>query len=247
MICKEIGQWITDNIEKPLEQWFERARQQCTEARRWLEESRKEIEEWRQTQETHCREQECQWWCLCCNKWFCWIVDILARILTTIVEVIEHVIEAVCTLIVTIIWLLVSILEQVVKWIVLSVVCILEALCPILILIGALALLVVLLGIIALGAPTLGAVAAPLIPIAAMVAVAALMLARLLCEMSGCRIFGAIGWALKWAIALGAAISLIMLSPISALIVSIYGGVIAALIVAIEKIPCTLPRMLGLP
>jgi hypothetical protein len=90
-------------------------------------------------------------------------------------------------------------------------------------------------------------VAAPFIPIAATIAVASLMLARLLCKMNRCRVFAAIGWALKAAIVLGATISLIMLSPISALIVSIYGGVITALIVAIEKIPCTLPRILGLP
>jgi hypothetical protein len=86
-----------------------------------------------------------------------------------------------------------------------------------------------------------------LIPIATAVAVAALITARLLCEMNRCRVFGAIGWALKWAIVLGAAISLIMLSPISGLIVTIYGSLITALIVAIEKIPCALPRMLGLP
>ena len=247
MTCKEIGQWITDNIEKPLEQWFVRARQQCTEARRWLEESRREIEDWRRKQETRCREQPCQWLCLCCNKWFCWIVDLLVRILTVIIEVLEHVIEAVCTLIVTVIWLLLSIVVQVVKWIVLSVVCILEALCSILILIGAVALLGTLLGIVALGVPAFAAMAAPLIPIAATVAVAALITARLLCEMSRCRIFGAIGWALKWAIVLGAAISVIMLSPPSVLVVSFYGGLVAALAIALEKISCALPRMLGLP
>jgi len=247
MTCREIGQWITDNIEKPLEQWFVRARQQCTEPRRWLEERRREIEDWRRTQEARCREQPCQWFCLCCNKWFYWIVDLLVRILTVIIDVLEHVIEAVCTLIVTLIWLLLSILVQVVKWIVVSVVCLLEALCAILILAGAVALLVILLGIVALGVPALAAMAAPLIPIAAAVAVAALITSRLICEMSRCRIFGAMGWALKWAIVLGAAISLIMLSPPSALVVAVYGGLLAALAIALEKIPCALPRMLGLP
>ena len=247
MTCKEIGEWITDNVEKVLDQWFVRARQQCTEAQRWLEERRTEIEDWRRTQETRCQEQPCQWWCLCCNKWFCWIVDILVRILIVIIEVFEHVIEAVCILIVTVIWLVLSILVQIVKWVVLAVVCILEALCSLLILIGALALLVTLLGIVALVVPALAAVAAPVIPIAAAVAGAALILARALCEMSRCRIFGAIGWALKWAIVLGAAVAVIMLSPMSALIVSIFGGLLAALAVALERVPCTLPRMFGLP
>jgi hypothetical protein len=184
---------------------------------------------------------------LCCNKWFCWLIDVLVRLLLVIIDVIEHVIEAVCKLIVTLIWLVLSVLVQVVKWIVLSVVCLLESLCSIAILIAAVALFVVLLGIVALGVPALAAVAAPLIPIAAGVAVAAFVLARLLCEMSRCRVFGAIGWALKWAIVLGAVMSLIMLSPTSALIVVTYGGLIAALTVALERIPCALPSMLGLP
>jgi hypothetical protein len=46
---------------------------------------------------------------------------------------------------------------------------------------------------------------------------------------------------------LGAVIALIMLSPLSGLAVVIFGGLIAALTVAVERIPCVLPRMLGLP
>jgi hypothetical protein len=247
MTCNEIGQWITDNIERPLERWFLRARQQCTEARRWLEERRTEIEDWRRTQETRCREQPCQWLCLCCNKWFCWIVDVLVRILTVIIQVIEHVVEAVCTLIVTLIWLVTWILVQISKWVVVAVVCILQALCPILILLGALALLVTLLAVLALAVPALTALAAPAILPAAAVAVAALAAARLVCELGRCRMPGAIGWALKWAIVLGAAISIITLSPLAALIVALYGGLIAALAIALERIPCGLPSMLGLP
>lgn len=245
--CQDIGQWITDNIEKPLEQWRNDAYQECTEARRWLEERRTELEDWWRTQATRCREQPCQWLCLCCNKWFCWLVDILVRILTIILQIIEHIVEAVCKLIVTIIWLLASIIVQLVKWVVLSVVCLLEAFCSLFILLAALALLVLLLGIVALGVPMFVPIAASLIPIAAAVAVGALILARLLCEIGRCRLFGAIGWALKWAIVLGAAMALIMLSPLSALIVTIYGGLIAALIVALKKIGCQVPRMLGLP
>jgi hypothetical protein len=247
MTCQEIGQWITDNVEKPLQEWFARARQQCTEARRWLEERRREIEDWRRTQEARCREQPCQWLCLCCNKWFCWIVDILLRILTIFIQVIEHVIEAICTLIVTVIWLTLSILVQVIKWIVLSVVCLLQALCPILVLIGAVALLAALLGIVALSVPALAPAAIPVIPTAIVIAALALATARLLCEMSRCRIPGAIGWALKWAIVIGAVITLVFLSPPSALVVVVYGGLVAALAVLLEKVPCTLPSMLGLP
>lgn len=247
MACKEIGQWITDNVEQPIQDWFVRARQQCTEARRWLEERRTEIEEWRRTQERRCREQECQWLCLCCNKWFCWIVDVLVRVVTVIIEVIEHVVEAVCTLIVTIIYVVIMILVQVVKWVVLAVVCLLEGLCPILILAGAIALLIVLVAIAALAVPSLAPIAAPLIPVAAAVAVAALALALVLCEIGRCRVLGAIGWALKWAIVIGAGIAIVMLSPLSGLAVAIYGGLLAALAIALERMRCTLPSMLGLP
>jgi hypothetical protein len=49
------------------------------------------------------------------------------------------------------------------------------------------------------------------------------------------------------AIVVGAALSLIVLSPLSALIVAVYGGCIAALSIAIERIPCKLPHILSLP
>jgi hypothetical protein len=247
MTCQQISQWFSDHIEKALEQWRDNAYRQCADAQHWLEEIRKEIEDWLQTQVQRCQEQECNWWCLCCNKWFCWLIDILSRILTIIIQVIEQIVEAICKLIVTLIWLLISIIAQVIKWVVQAIACILEAMCPILILIGALALLVLLLAIVALPVPALAAIATPLMPIAAAVAVATLALARLLCEASLCRILGAIGWALKWAIMLGAVIALIMLSPLSGLAVVIFGGLIAALTVAVERIPCVLPRMLGLP
>ncbi|MCE9601490.1 MAG: hypothetical protein K8S21_04650 [Gemmatimonadetes bacterium] len=247
MTCKEIGDWITDNVEKPLDKWRVDATKKCTEARKWLEERRTELEQWWRSVTTQCLEQPCQWLCLCCNKWLCWLLDILVRILIITLQIIEHVIEAVCTLLVTIIWLVIWILVQTLKWIVLAVVCILTALCPLLILLGALALIVVLVGLLALAVPVLAAVAAPLIPVAAVVAAAALALARVLCEAGWCRVLGAIGWALKWAIVLGAVLSVIMLSALSALGVTIYGGVITALIVGLERINCRIPHLLGLP
>lgn len=247
MTCKEIGDWITDNVEKPLDKWRVDATKKCTEARKWLEERRTELEQWWRSVTTQCLEQPCQWLCLCCNKWLCWLLDILVRIVIITLQIIEHVIEAVCTLLVTIIWLVIWILVQTLKWIVLAVVCLLTALCPLLILLGALALIVVLVGLLALAVPALAAAATPLIPVAAVVAAAALALARVLCEAGWCRVLGAIGWALEWAIVLGAALAVIMLSPLSALGVAIYGGVVTALIVGLERINCRIPPMLGLP
>lgn len=247
MTCQEIGDWFTDNIEKPLNKWFLDAKQTCTEAKKWLEEKRSQLEKWLQSLTTQCLEQPCQWLCLCCNKWLCWLLVILVKILIITIQLIEHIIEAVCTLLVTIIWFVTWILVQIIKWVVLAVVCILTSLCALMILIGALAVLVVLVGLMALAIPALAPIAAPLIPIAAVVAVAALTIARVLCEAGPCRVLGAIGWALKWAIFLVAMMSLVTLSPVSALGVPIYGGVITALMVGLEKINCQIPQMLGLP
>lgn len=59
-VCREVQEWIEEQIEKP-------------------------IEEWENRQEERCREQECNWWCLCCNKWFCWLVWVLVKIIRWVV------------------------------------------------------------------------------------------------------------------------------------------------------------------
>lgn len=56
--CKEIGRWVEENIEKPVERFFEDALEVCSEVRRWVErEIRRPIEIWRQQQEQRCKEQ----------------------------------------------------------------------------------------------------------------------------------------------------------------------------------------------
>jgi hypothetical protein len=59
-ICRETQEWVEEQIEKP-------------------------IEEWENRQERRCREQDCNWWCLCCNKWFCWLVWILVKVIRWVV------------------------------------------------------------------------------------------------------------------------------------------------------------------
>lgn len=59
-VCQESQQWVEENVEQP-------------------------IEEWENQQETQCREQDCNWWCLCCNKWFCWVVWVLVKVVRFIV------------------------------------------------------------------------------------------------------------------------------------------------------------------
>src|SRR5687768_15982171 len=45
---------------------------------------------WRQ-----CSEQQCRWWCLCCNKWLCWIVLIVVAILLVLLWVVLFVVTLV--------------------------------------------------------------------------------------------------------------------------------------------------------
>lgn len=69
-VCREINEWITENVERPLESWVEETERQCI-------------------------EQPCNWWCLCCNKWFCFLVTLLVRIVTWVVVTITRLVTTV--------------------------------------------------------------------------------------------------------------------------------------------------------
>ncbi len=74
-VCREISRWVTENVQRPLEEWVERT-------------------------ERRCREQPCNWWCLCCNKWFCFLVTFFVRVVVWVtVTVTKLVTEVVCTII----------------------------------------------------------------------------------------------------------------------------------------------------
>src|SRR5262249_46817038 len=134
MKCDEIRKWIEDNIEQSLEQWKADALRKCTEASSWVEEIRQEVETWRRSVVQQCLEQPCVWICLCCNKWFCWLVELLTRVIETVLQLIEHVIEAVCMLLVIITWLIIWTFVQIGKWVVTAIVCLIEGACALLIL-----------------------------------------------------------------------------------------------------------------
>ncbi|GEM_PF-699511 len=74
-VCREIQTWITENISRPIENWVNR-------------------------EERRCREQSCNWWCLCCNKWFCWIVVVVVKVVSWVVETVTRLVtEVVCTIV----------------------------------------------------------------------------------------------------------------------------------------------------
>jgi hypothetical protein len=59
-ICRETQEWVEEQIEQPVEDFVNQLQQTCV-------------------------EQECNWWCLCCNKWFCFLVWVVVRIVTWVV------------------------------------------------------------------------------------------------------------------------------------------------------------------
>ncbi|MBD0369837.1 MAG: hypothetical protein ICV60_03220 [Pyrinomonadaceae bacterium] len=72
LVCREIHEWIEQQIERP-------------------------IETWENQQEQRCRAEPCNWWCLCCNRWFCWLVWVLVRIIRwVLVTVGKWVVRVVC-------------------------------------------------------------------------------------------------------------------------------------------------------
>jgi hypothetical protein len=59
-VCSEVQEWVEEQIEQPIETWENQLQQVC-------------------------EEQDCNWWCLCCNKWFCWLVWVLVKVVTWVV------------------------------------------------------------------------------------------------------------------------------------------------------------------
>ena len=74
-VCTEIQEWIEDQVERPIEEWEER-------------------------QEERCRRRRCNWWCLCCNKWFCWLVWVLVKVVRWVVVTVgKWVVRTVCEIV----------------------------------------------------------------------------------------------------------------------------------------------------
>jgi hypothetical protein len=59
-VCEETQVWMEEQVERPVETFVNRLAHVC-------------------------EEQDCNWWCLCCNKWFCWLVWVIVRIVTWVV------------------------------------------------------------------------------------------------------------------------------------------------------------------
>ena len=56
-----------------------------------------------QQQVEQCVEQDCNWWCLCCNKWFCFLVWIVVTLVTWVVQTVCEIVADVIDLVVNIV------------------------------------------------------------------------------------------------------------------------------------------------
>lgn len=123
--CQEVRKWVTEEIRQPVEKFISQAEESCTQARRWVErEIRTPIERRRTKTERKCRRRKCKWYCLCCNKWFCWLETIIERILEWVIEVIgEWLVETVCKVVVKIIKVIVEVIITVVRFVVVGITC----------------------------------------------------------------------------------------------------------------------------
>ena len=95
-ICEEYKEWVEDKIETPIEQQEQRTKKKC-------------------------KKKKCKKWCLCCNKWFCWLATFFIWVVKWIVKIVGkwfiyivcRIVSAILTLVLTIL----NIFSWPVKWI----------------------------------------------------------------------------------------------------------------------------------
>ncbi len=84
-ICREIDEWIEEEITRPVEEWVER-------------------------QEERCREEPCNWWMLCLNKLVCWLVTVTVKVVTWVTDIVGRwITRTICTIISLTVMLLISV------------------------------------------------------------------------------------------------------------------------------------------
>jgi hypothetical protein len=95
----------------------------CKQQQERIEETVVEpVEQWVEQQEQRCRDEPCNWWTLCLNKLFCWLVTVLVKVAVWVTKVVVRwVYRTVCTVVSLAVGLLAllvgntAILEQAVK------------------------------------------------------------------------------------------------------------------------------------
>jgi hypothetical protein len=124
--CTQVKKWIVENIQVPVEKLVTQFQQACEQFKTWwTEQVQQPVEQWVSQLQQTCVEQSCNWWCLCCNKWLCWLAWVLVKVITWIVvTVLKWLIYWVCKIIAFVFKLIVMIVVAILKWVVVFVVCI---------------------------------------------------------------------------------------------------------------------------
>ncbi len=119
--CREVRNWITENILVPVTQFITEAKKKCDEIGQWVDEQVSQpVDRWISQQEERCRELP--WW----NplRWFCEIVTIVVKVVVwVVVTVTKWVVTLVCQIVTTVIGIIVTFVLRVVAWLVTFVVC----------------------------------------------------------------------------------------------------------------------------
>ena len=124
--CKKVKQWVTKKVQVPVEEAIYKAKKFCEKLKKKIEEKvQKPVEKWVSKQEKKCKKRKCKWACLCCNKWFCWLVTVFVKVVTwVVVTIIKWVTYTVCKTIMILVDVIVKIVVRVFKFLVTFIVCI---------------------------------------------------------------------------------------------------------------------------
>jgi hypothetical protein len=124
--CQTVSKWISENILVPVERVITEARESCENIGAWVEEEVwQPVSLWLCKFQTQCGKQDCVWWCLCCNKWFCWLVAIVVEIVVwVVVTVVKWVVTVVCQIITVVVGIVVDLVLKIITRLVACVVCI---------------------------------------------------------------------------------------------------------------------------
>jgi hypothetical protein len=124
--CGRVKKWIVENIQVPVEKLVTQFQQACEQFKTWwTEQVQQPVEQWVSQLQQTCVQQSCNWWCLCCNKWLCWLVWVAVKVVTWVfVTVLKWLVYLVCKIVAFVVKLVVMIVVAVGKWVVVFVVCI---------------------------------------------------------------------------------------------------------------------------
>ncbi len=123
--CKKVKKWITEKVQVPVEKAIKKATKQCDKLKKKIEEKvQKPVEDWVSRQEKRCKKRKCKWYCLCCNKWFCWLVTVVVKVVTWIVvTIVKWVTYIVCKVVMVIVDIIVKLITRFLKFLITFIVC----------------------------------------------------------------------------------------------------------------------------